>query len=233
MTSLGSNVDSDVEQAKRAAAHEACELLEDGFVVGLGTGSTAAHAVKRIGELVEEGLRVEGIPTSVETMELARHLDVPLTSLDEVDRVDLTIDGADEVDPKKRLVKGMGGALLREKIVASVSEREVIIVDERKLVDQLGTTSPLPVEAVQFARGPVRRVLEERGYEPELRGDGEKDFLTDNGNIIFDIHLDGIPEPERLEAELNTVPGVVENGLFLNLATDVIVGSADGSTRTL
>ncbi len=233
MSSLGSNVDSDVEQAKRAAAHAACELVEDGFVVGLGTGSTAAHAVKRIGELVEEGLQVEGIPTSVETMELARHLDIPLTDLDAVDRVDVTIDGADEVDPDMRLVKGMGGALLREKIVAAASEREVIIVDERKLVDQLGTTSPLPVETVQFARGPVGRVLEARGYEPAIRASGEKDFLTDSGNLIYDAHLDGIEDPEGLEAELNNIPGVVENGLFLDLATDVIVGSPDGSTRNL
>jgi ribose 5-phosphate isomerase A len=220
----------DVEEAKEAAAEEACTVLEDGDVVGLGTGTTASHAVRRIAELVSDGMDLEGIATSRETMELARHLDVPLTSLGEVDGVDVTIDGADAVDPQDRLIKGLGGALVREKIVASYTDREVIIVDESKIVDQLGETTPLPVEVLQFGRRPVDRSLDEMGYEATVREDDAGGvFLTDNGNVIYDLDVDPIDDPDALEAEIDRVPGVVENGLFLDLADDVVVGAADGS----
>lgn len=219
----------DVEEAKKAAAEEACTALEDGDVVGLGTGTTAAHAVRRVAELVSDGMDLEGVATSRETMELARHLDVPLTSLGEVDGVDVTIDGADEVDPEDRLIKGLGGALLREKIVASYTDRQIIVVDESKVVDRLGTTSPLPVEVLQFGRRPVERSLGDRGFAAEVREDDTGDvFLTDGGNVIYDLQVDGIDDPGSLEADLDRIPGVVENGLFLDLVDDVVVGSPDG-----
>lgn len=223
---------SEVDDAKEAAARAACEHLEDGMVVGLGTGSTAAFAVKRVAERVEEGLDVRGVPTSVETMELARHLGVELTTLDDVEAVDVTIDGADEVTPDRQLIKGLGGALLREKIVASVTDRQVIIVDERKLVDRLGSRAPLPVEVLRFGRRPVSRHLREMGFAPQLREDEDgAPFLTDNGNLVLDLPLDEVEDPHELEAAIDRVPGVVENGLFLDMVDDVVVGEPDGSTR--
>lgn len=219
----------DVEEAKKAAAEEACTALEDGDIVGLGTGTTASHAVRRVAELVSEGMDLEGVATSRETMELARHLDVPLTSLSEVDGVDVTIDGADEVDPQDRLIKGLGGALLREKIVASYTDRQIIVVDDSKVVDTLGETAPLPVEVLQFARRPVEHSLGEAGFEADVREDDAGGvFLTDGGNVIYDLDVDPIDDPAATEADLNRVPGIVENGLFLALVDDVVVGTPDG-----
>ncbi|HVL48983.1 MAG TPA: ribose-5-phosphate isomerase RpiA [Candidatus Thermoplasmatota archaeon] len=225
----------DQDAAKRRAAWKACEFVESGMVVGLGTGSTAAHAVKRLGERAKnDGLRITGVPTSLATERLAREVGLPLATLDDVDRVDLTIDGADEVDPKLDLIKGLGGALLREKIVASVTARQIIIVDATKIVPKLGTKAPLPVEVLPFGQAAVKRALEARGWKVELRRRDGKPFVTDNGNLVFDVRFaEGIEDAAALEREVNTIPGVVDNGLFVGRTWKVVVAEADGSTRIL
>jgi ribose 5-phosphate isomerase A len=217
------------DDAKRNAAERACEFVQDGMTVGLGTGSTAEHAVKRIGELVAKGMRLRCVPTSEATMTLARHLEIPLVTLDEVETIDLTIDGADEVDPRFDLIKGLGGALLREKIVASVSREEVIIVDEGKLVSRLGEKAPVPVEVLRFGRKAAEAGLRKMGAEPKLRSKGGETFVSDNGNHILDCRFERIADPAHLEKEINAIPGVVENGLFIGLATKVAVGTETGA----
>ncbi|MBI4394189.1 MAG: ribose-5-phosphate isomerase RpiA [Euryarchaeota archaeon] len=217
------------EAAKRNAAQRACELLRDGMTVGLGTGSTAEHAVKRIGELVAKGMRLRCVPTSEATMTLARHLEIPLVALDDVERIDVTIDGADEVDPRFDLIKGLGGALLREKIVAAVSREEVIIVDEDKLVSRLCEKAPVPVEVLRFGRKTAEAGLRKMGAEPRLRSKGGETFVSDNGNHILDCRFERISDPALLEKEINAIPGVVENGLFIGLATKVVVGNETGA----
>jgi ribose 5-phosphate isomerase A len=219
------------EQAKRHAAEQAAMLVEDGMVLGLGTGSTANLLLAKLGERVREGLKVCGVPTSEATMQLARVLDIPLTTLDDDPRLDLTLDGADEVDPDFHLIKGLGGALLREKVVAAASARVVIMVDEGKLVKKLGTKAPLPVEVARFAWRPVHDKLLTMGAEPALRRakDGAP-FVSDNGNLILDARFpNGIDDPARTESAVNNIPGVVENGLFLGLATEVVVGNETGA----
>jgi ribose 5-phosphate isomerase A len=213
---------------KMMAARKAVELVEDGMVLGLGTGSTTRLAVDEIGMLVKAGYDLTGIPTSVETERQARSLGIPLTTLDKVEAIDLTIDGADEVDPSFRLIKGLGGALLREKMVAHYSKQEIIIVDDSKTVEVLGLKTPLPVEVVQFSHQRTRRELEALGCTASLRGSADP-FITDNGNFIYDCKFRSIDNPEDLEAKLNCIPGVVENGLFLGLATCVIVGTERGA----
>ncbi|RLF06295.1 MAG: ribose 5-phosphate isomerase A [Thermoprotei archaeon] len=209
---------------KEIVGVQAADMVEDGSAVGLGTGSTAYYAIKRLGERVREGLNIVGVPTSEASARLAEEVGIRLGTLEEYPRIDITIDGADEVDPAFRLIKGMGGALLREKIVASVSQREVIIVDASKLVERLGTKSPLPVEVVPFGWKVCAERLRELGCEPVLRqGDGGV-YTTDSGNYILDCRFDGVEDPEALERRINMIPGVVENGLFLGLATDVLVG---------
>jgi len=212
---------------KKRAALKAVEWVKDGMVLGLGTGSTAYYAIEAIGELVKEGHDVVGVPTSKNTENLARGLGIPLASLESVDRIDLTIDGADEVDPKLRLIKGMGGALLKEKIVASVSDTEIIAVDDTKLVDVLGTKSPLPVEVIPFGHKRSGEAIERLGCKARLRG-GSDPFVTDSGNYIYDCKFVRIENPEDLERRLNLIPGVVENGLFIGLATRVAIGTKDG-----
>ncbi|MDD1773819.1 MAG: ribose-5-phosphate isomerase RpiA [Methanomassiliicoccales archaeon] len=212
---------------KKRAALKAVEWVKDGMVLGLGTGSTAYYAIEAIGELVKEGHDVVGVPTSKNTENLARGLGIPLASLESVDRIDLTIDGADEVDPKLRLIKGMGGALLKEKIVASVSDTEIIAVDDTKLVDVLGTKSPLPVEVIPFGHKRSGEAIERFGCKARLRG-GSDPFVTDSGNYIYDCKFVRIENPEDLERRLNLIPGVVENGLFIGLATRVAIGTKDG-----
>ncbi|MBI0583349.1 MAG: ribose-5-phosphate isomerase RpiA [Methanomassiliicoccus sp.] len=218
-----------MSSAKLQAARKAVELVKDGMVLGLGTGSTTRLAVDEIGKLVNEGYRLVGIPTSVETERQAIALGIPLTTLDQVEAIDLTIDGADEVDPRFRLIKGLGGALLREKIVAYYSRQEVIIVDESKIVDVLGVKTPLPVEVVRFSHLRTRKKLEELGCTAVLRGGGEP-FITDNGNHIYDCKFSSVTDPERLDRELAAIPGVVENGLFIGLATCVVVGREKGAS---
>jgi ribose 5-phosphate isomerase A len=222
------------DAAKKAAAEAACAYVEDGFTVGLGTGSTADFAVKRLGDMVKEGLRIRGVPTSLRTMELAKHVGIPLVDLDEVTHLDVTIDGADEVDEKLDLIKGLGGALLREKIVASQTRELIIVVDPTKLVKKLGTRSPLPVEVLPFGASAVRRAIEEWGLKPELRTKEGRTFVTDNGNHVLDVRFPhGIADAKAIERDLNNIPGVVENGLFLRMATRIVVGEPAGDVREI
>jgi ribose 5-phosphate isomerase A len=205
------------------------------MVVGLGTGSTAEFAIRAIGEKVAAGMEIKAIPTSEASAALARQLGIALTTLAEDPVVDLTIDGADEVDPDLDLIKGLGGALLREKIVASATRRQIIIVDPSKLVDKLGTKAPLPIEVVPFSHSLVERRLKERGLIPALRlRDTGEPFATDNGNYIIDGGFpQGIDNARATDTWLNTLPGVVENGLFVGLTHLVVVGEEDGSSRLI
>jgi len=222
---------TDQDQLKQAAGERAVEWVESGMVVGLGTGSTTVFAIRRLGELLGSGRLAEivGIPTSRESEQLADDVGIPLTTLADHPTIDLTIDGADEVDPAWNIIKGAGGALLREKVVAQASLREVIVVDDGKLVDQLGSTRALPVEVLQFAWKPEEEYLADLGAEATVRRTATNDvFVTDEGNWIFDCTFNGIADPERLAAQLSRRAGVVEHGLFLGLATDLVVASAQG-----
>jgi ribose 5-phosphate isomerase A len=218
------------QHLKQAAAESAVALVEDGMILGLGTGSTAKLAVEALGKRVAEGLRVIGIPTSEFTGKQARSLGITISSLDEHPQVDLTIDGADEVElGKLNLIKGRGGALLREKIVASASKRLAIIVDESKLVERLGSHFPVPVEVVPFGWRSAELKLQGLGANTKLRpGADEKPYVTDGGHYIVDCGFGSIADPAKLEQELNSIVGVVEHGLFLAMATQVIVAAEDG-----
>ena len=217
------------EGPKRAAAARAVEEVEDGMVVGLGSGSTAAFALEALAARVAKGLRVAGIPTSERTAAMARRLGVPLTSFAEHKRIDVVIDGADQVERGTlNLVKGLGGALLREKIVASASARMVVVVEETKLVDRLGGKTPLPVEIVLFGWQTVLDRLTALGYAPRLRLVAGKPYTTDGGNYIADCAIAEMPDPAALEARLSAVTGVVESGLFIGLASSIVVGRSTG-----
>jgi len=213
---------------KQVAGERAIEYVRDGMVVGLGTGSTAHFAIKRLGMMVSQGLDIIGIPTSVQTEQIAKESGIPLSNLEEHPEIDVTIDGADEVDPNLDLIKGMGGALLREKIVASASRIEVIVVDTSKIVDILGTKSPLPVEVNKFGWKICFERLKAFGCEVRLRKRDDDIFITDNGNYIIDCSFESITDPKGLESQINNLPGVMENGLFLGLADFVIIGTEDG-----
>ncbi|HMQ29342.1 MAG TPA: ribose-5-phosphate isomerase RpiA [Chloroflexaceae bacterium] len=217
------------DELKRLAAERAVELVRPGMVVGLGYGSTAVHAVRRIAALLDAGeLReIVGVPCAAWTEAEARRLGIPLATLDERPAIDLTIDGADEVDPRFNLIKGGGGALLREKMVAQASAREVIVVDAAKLVPALGAF-PLPVEVVQFGWGASARFLAGLGARVSLRRSGDAPFVTDQGNYILDCAFGAIADPGALARALEGRAGIVEHGLFLGLATDVIVADAGG-----
>ena len=223
--------------AKLNAAQAALDFVKDGMVVGLGTGSTSAHFVRLLGERVRQGLRVKGVPTSEATKTLAEEVGIPLLSISQVTSIDVDVDGADEIDPAFRLIKGGGGALLREKIVATASKSMVIIADETKWVETLGAF-PLPVEVTRFGFAltleRVRTVLRGTkcgGDEVALRTSGKANepVVTDGGNNILDAHARSIPSPEDLGAALKDIAGVVEHGLFINLASTVIVGQAKGA----
>jgi len=214
-----------VTSEKQRSAEAACEYVKDGMIVGLGTGSTAEFAVKKIGELVRNGLSIRGIPTSDATKILAESEGIPLIDFSETMFIDLTIDGADEIDANLNMIKGGGAALLREKIVASASREEIIIVSVSKLVQQLGAF-PLPVEVIPFGWQVVFNQLESLQGNPELRLKQGQPSVTDQGNFIVDCHFRKIENPEQLEQHLNMIPGVVENGLFINLCTRMIM--ADG-----
>jgi ribose 5-phosphate isomerase A len=217
-----------MSEKKRLAAEKAVELVQDGMKVGLGTGSTAFFAIEAIGRLVKNGFDILAVPTSIASERQARELKIPLATLEEAGTLDITIDGADEVDGNLDLIKGMGGALLREKIVAYSTRAQIIVIDDSKLVHQLGTKFPLPVEVVQFSHGRTRMFMEELGCRPELRG-GNVPFVTDNGNYIYHLHFDrGIKDPYELQRKLKEIPGVVETGLFLKMAKKVIVASENG-----
>ena len=210
---------------KQLSAEAACNYVKDGMIVGLGTGTTAEFAVRKIGKLVRNGLSIRGIPTSNRTKELAEAEGIPLIDFSESMFIDLTIDGADEIDGNLNMIKGGGAALLQEKIVASVSKAEIIVVNRTKLVDQLGAF-PLPVEVIPFGWQVVFNQLESLHGNPDLRLNNGQPQVTDQGNYIIDCHFRKIENPKLLEHQLNMIPGVVENGLFINLCTKMIL--ADG-----
>ncbi|WP_127903972.1 ribose-5-phosphate isomerase RpiA [Solirhodobacter olei] len=226
---------SPIDKAKFVAARRAVEFVESGMKVGLGTGSTAAWMVRCLGEMVrEDGLKITGVPTSTRTADLARQVGIKVVSLDEAKWLDLTIDGADEFDPELNLIKGGGGALLQEKIVATASDRMIVIADAAKEVAQLGAF-PLPVEVVPFGWQTTKALIEETlgamdvlGQTTSLRMNGDHAFLTDEGNYIVDLHLNRIGNARQLALVLNQIPGVVENGLFIDICDIVVVGHGDG-----
>jgi ribose 5-phosphate isomerase A len=214
------------EADQRAAAAAALEEVREGMRLGLGSGTTAAWFVRLLGARVRAGLRVVGVPTSSATRELAAHEGIPLAGFDRIDELDLCVDGADEIDPRLRLIKGAGGALLHEKIVASAARRRVIIADGTKRVARLGA-APLPVEVVAFGAPVVARRLHALGAVPSLRRlPGGEPYLTDEGNYIFDCRFGALDDPDATAAALSALPGVVEHGLFLGLADVALV--ADG-----
>lgn len=223
-----------MDDLKRQAAARAVEQVRDGMKLGLGTGSTAKHFVELLGERVKTGLKVVGVPTSEATRADAERCGVPLTTLEEIDRLDLTVDGADEIDPNLELIKGGGGALLREKIVAAASDRMIVIADESKWVPTLGRF-PLPIEVIPFGLGATRRAIEavfaENGVSGQMDVRKAKDghaFVTDGGHWIIDAHLGRIPDSPRLAAALNSIPGVVEHGLFIGLAQTAVLAGPQG-----
>ncbi len=223
----------DRDAAKRAAGRKAASLVRDGMTLGLGTGSTTAYALNAIGRRVEaDGLDVRGVPTSFGSERLARTCGIPLTTLDDDPQLDLAIDGADEVDEALRLIKGGGGAHAREKVVATQAERFIVVVDPTKRVNRLGQQAPVPVEVLPMAVTPVTNALHDLGATPELRTGDRKDgpVVTDQGLWILDAHFpDHIPDVNALTEALCARPGVLDHGLFLNLATDVLVGHPNGS----
>jgi ribose 5-phosphate isomerase A len=215
------------DQEKEAAARASLRFVKNGQVVGLGTGSTAAYFIELLGEQVKNGLRIRGIPSSDRSREQAADLGIPLTTLDECPEIDVTVDGADEVDPQLRLIKGGGGALLREKIVASATRQLVIVADATKRVPVLGKF-PLPVEVIKFAQAVVRKKIEALGAKVEMRrGTDGKPYLTDENNYILDCRFGEIPDADGLAWQLSDMPGVVEHGLFIGMASVVLV--ANGS----
>jgi ribose 5-phosphate isomerase A len=211
------------DQEKEAAAQASLRYVKDGQVVGLGTGTTATHFIKLLGEKVKNGLRVRGIPTSDRSRELAASLGIPLTTLDECQEIAVTVDGADEVDPQLRLIKGGGGALLREKIVASATRQFVVVADASKQVERLGRF-PLPVEVIKFAQALVAKRIAALGADVRLRVNADgKPFVTDENNHILDCRFGEIRDADRLARELSDMPGVVEHGLFIGMASVVVV----------
>ena len=221
------------ESLKRRAAEAALAFVEDGMRLGLGSGSTAGHFVRLLGERVAAGLNVVGVPTSRGTEEIARRAGVPLTTLDETPELDLDVDGADEIGPSLALIKGGGGALLREKIVANASRRMIVIADAEKCVPELGAF-PLPIEVIAFGMKATTRAIERAaaglGLEGpiELRKKDGVPFMTDSGNHVLDASFGRIPDPEALARRLADIPGIVEHGLFLGLADLALVASPEG-----
>jgi len=219
-------------KAKKLTGEKAAEYIEDGMTIGLGTGSTAYYSIKKVGEMVRNGLQVKAVPTSKETAQLAAEEGIELIELADVESLDLTIDGADEVDPDFNLIKGGGGALLREKIVASATEKLIIVVDESKLVSHLGAF-PLPIEITPFSWQYTKKMVEKFSCSSEIRKEDGKIFITDNGNYILDCDFGKIKDPVKLAVELNKLPGVVENGIFAEMAEVVVVGYNDGNVEVL
>lgn len=227
-----------MDQLKRQAAARALEEVRDGMQLGLGTGSTAKHFVELLGERVAAGLKVIGVPTSEATRADAERCGVPLTTLDEIDHLDMTVDGADEIDPEFNLIKGGGGALLREKIVAAASDRMIVIADDTKWVPTLGRF-PLPIEVIPFGLGATRRAIEKAFAACGVSGQmavrkakgGDKDghvFVTDGGHWIVDAQLGCIVDPPHLAKALSAIPGVVEHGLFIGLASSAVLAGGEG-----
>ncbi|MGB3516926.1 MAG: ribose-5-phosphate isomerase RpiA [Elainellaceae cyanobacterium] len=217
-----------VKLMKQQVGFTAADRVQSGAIVGLGTGSTTAYAIQRLGDRLKSGdlKDIKGIPTSFQASVLAKQYGIPLTTLDEVDRIDVAIDGADEVDPQKNLIKGGGAAHTREKVVDSLAELFIVVVDSSKLVTALGTTFALPVEVLPMAIAPVTRALEALGGTVELRMGVKKDgpVITDQGNMVLDVTFAAIANPADMEVTINNIPGVLENGLFVNVTDVVLIG---------
>lgn len=216
----------DLDREKQLAAKEAVKYVKNGMTVGLGTGSTAAHMVKELGKLIKNGLEITGVPSSENTKKLATELRIPLTTLDKTNGIDIYIDGADEFDPYMQLIKGGGGALLREKILTYNSDLVIIIADSQKEVKRLGDFK-LPVETIPFATKKIAQLLQEMGLLPKLRVRDGKNFVTDEGNFILDLNIKHIANIHLLESKLKQIPGIVETGLFLDMADIIIIGKGE------
>lgn len=217
-----------VKLMKQQVGKAAADRVQSGSIVGLGTGSTTAFAIQFLGERLASGALtdIKGIPTSFQASVLAKQYGIPLTTLDEVDRIHIGIDGADEVDPQKNLIKGGGAAHTREKVVDSLAEQFIVVVDQSKIVDKLGSTFPVPVEVLPMAIAPVVKALEKLGGKPELRMGIKKDgpVITDQGNMVLDVTFSDIPNPPELEKTINNIPGVLENGIFVGMTDIVLIG---------
>lgn len=225
------------EKAKELAALKAVTHVKDGFVLGLGSGTTVAYAIREIGRLMRAGkIHVIGVPSSHQAHLLALKFKIPITTLDEHPQLDLTIDGADQVDRSLNLIKGLGGALTKEKIISSVSKQNVRIVDETKLTEKVGMNHFVPVEIIPFAYNVVKSRLIKIGGKPKLReGNGKIGFpiITDNNNFVLDVDFGSIPNPAELNAKIKSIPGVIETGIFMNMADIVYIGTRDGKVLTL
>ncbi|MDM5188670.1 ribose 5-phosphate isomerase A [Bacillus sp. DX4.1] len=216
---------------KRLAGEYAANYVKDGMTIGLGTGSTVYWTIQKLGQLMKDGLSIQAVPTSIRTANLAKQLSIPLISLSKVDKLDLTIDGADEIDTHLQLIKGGGGALLREKLVAASSEKLIIIADESKLVSDLGTF-PLPVEIVPFAWEHTVKRVQLLGCKPTLRLQNDEPFITDNGNLILDcVFPSPLTNPVKTHQLLKEITGVIETGLFINMVHNAIIGTKEGVKR--
>jgi ribose 5-phosphate isomerase A len=214
---------------KEQAAAQAVELIRPGMVVGLGTGSTAEYMLALLGQKVRQGLEIRGVPTSLKTADLARRHGIPLIAAEDDWAIDLTLDGADQADPHLNLIKGGGGALLKEKIVAAAAKQFIVMVDHSKCVPVLGTSFPLPIEVVPFGwRSTARQIESLVGAKTVIRRQDNQVFRTEAGHYILDLHVGGIEDPARLEADLNRIAGVVETGLFVGRATLLIIGRPEG-----
>jgi len=225
---------TDANVAKRAAAYAAADLVQNNTTIGLGSGSTFLFVLDRLAERIKnEGLTIRGTPTSIGTKNAAEEKGIPLVTLDEVERLDLAIDGADEVDPNKHLIKGGGAAHTRERIVAAIADELVVIVGENKMVDALGTTFRLPVEVLPFGWTHARRRVEATGCRTELRQQGNEPLVTDNGNWILDCTYERIDDPAALAANLDSMVGVVDHGLFVGMAGRVVIANPEGNVRVL
>jgi ribose 5-phosphate isomerase A len=225
-------MDNSAINGKKLAAGKAIEYIRGGMTLGLGTGSTAYWAIQGIGDMVKEGLSVKAVATSVQSEALARELNIPIIPFSAVDHLDITIDGADEVDRELNLIKGGGGALLREKIVAAVTKFYIIIVDESKLVDKLGKF-PLPVEVAPFAWELTERKLAALGCTPKMRMAGDQPYLTDNSHYILDCSFGTINDPALLHQQVSDITGVMEDGFFIGMADVIISGAPGGGTRVI
>jgi ribose 5-phosphate isomerase A len=220
---------TDKDQMKKTVGEYAATFIQPNTAIGIGTGTTAYWMIMALGEKVKQGFVITAVPTSRQTGELAASLGIPLVTLNDVDRLALTIDGADEVDPSLRLIKGGGGALLQEKMVAAASDRMIVIADEQKMVACLGKF-PLPIEVIPFGWKQVQKRI---GAPSALRMKDGQVFVTDHGNYILDAHFGAIDDPAGLGEALHDIPGVVEHGLFINLATEVLIGYEDGSVKKI
>jgi ribose 5-phosphate isomerase A len=217
-----------LDSLKRQAAIKSVDYVRDGMVVGLGTGSTAKHMIVALGERVKKGLRIKGVPTSRETADLARKHGITLIETEDQWSIDVTIDGADQVDPQFNLIKGGGGALLKEKVVAAAARQLIIVVDHTKCVPVLGDTFPLPIEVVPFGWGSTARQIEALGFKSVLRKKAGAVFKTEAGHYILDVQIARIDKPTELELRLNALPGVVETGLFVGRTDILIIGTPGG-----